>query len=154
MATLFTGLSAGLCFTWANVVTPGIARLNDMAYLQAFRQMNKAILNPPFIVVFFGAIFLIIATTILHWALPSYMVWMLIGALVLYFVGVVLVTIFGNVPLNEMLDKTDLSELSLDGAKSLRDRFEDSWNKLHLVRTVTAIISFSLLLLTCVTKAV
>ncbi|MBD3661527.1 MAG: DUF1772 domain-containing protein, partial [Arenibacter algicola] len=51
---LLTGLSAGLCFTWSNAITPGIGRLNDPGYLMSFQQMNRAIINPLFLLVFFG----------------------------------------------------------------------------------------------------
>ena len=30
LATLLTGLTAGLCFTWNNAVTPGVGQLVDM----------------------------------------------------------------------------------------------------------------------------
>ena len=33
---LLTGLSAGLCFTWSNAITPGIGRLDDVGYLSEF----------------------------------------------------------------------------------------------------------------------
>ena len=46
---LLTGLTAGLCFTWTNAVTPGIGRLDDLGYLQSFQEMNRAIINPLFL---------------------------------------------------------------------------------------------------------
>ena len=55
---LLTGLSAGLCFTWTNTVTTGLAQLDDFGYLSAFQQMNRTILNPTFFVVFFGPVLL------------------------------------------------------------------------------------------------
>ncbi len=149
MATLLTGLSAGLCFTWTNAITPGIGRLGDIGYLQAFQQMNRTILNPKFFVVFFGPFFLLLITTFLYRASTRYIIGMLIAAFVFYFLGVVLVTIFGNVPLNEMLDKTDLSNISVEEVTSLRAKFETTWNNLHLIRTVSAAMAFSLLILTC-----
>ena len=54
LAILFTGISAGLCFTWSNAVSPGIGKLNNLGFLQSFQQMNRTIINPAFIVVFFG----------------------------------------------------------------------------------------------------
>ena len=54
---LLTGLSAGLCFTWTNAITPGIGRLDDLGYLQSFQEMNRAIINPIFLIVFFGPFF-------------------------------------------------------------------------------------------------
>ena len=78
------------------------------------------------------------------------MIWLLIIAMAFYFFGVLLVTIFGNVPLNELLDKTDLSKASLEDLKLLRNRFETKWNRLHLIRTVTSITSFLLLIISLV----
>ena len=54
-ATLLIGLTAGLCFTWGNAVTPGIGQLEDLGYLQAFQKMNRSIENPIFFMVFFGS---------------------------------------------------------------------------------------------------
>ena len=95
LATLLTGLSAGLCFTWSNAVTTGLANLDDLNYLKAFQQMNRTILNPTFFLVFFGPVFL--------GALGVYLVrngnpmtfWLVLTAVLLYFFGVALVTVFG-----------------------------------------------------------
>ena len=74
------------------------------------------------------------------------MIWLLIFAIASYFFGVLLVTVFGNVPLNEILDKTDLGKASFEDLKLLRDRFETKWNRLHLIRTISSVISFLLLI--------
>jgi len=134
-ATLLTGLLAGIFFTWNNAITPGIGRLNDVSYLQAFQHMNRTILNPLFLIVFMGPVLLSPAATYVYRANPAYILWMLIVASVIYFLGVFIVTILGNIPLNEMLDKANLADISLEDAKSLRDKFETKWNNLHLIRT-------------------
>lgn len=139
---LLTGLSAGLCFTWSNAITPGIGKLDDFGYLSAFQQVNRSIINLLFIIVFFGPFFLGIINVYLLKKTSSPMLWLLILGITTYFLGVVLVTIFGNVPLNDILDKTDLGTASLEELKELRDRFENPWNRLHLIRTLSAIISF------------
>jgi uncharacterized membrane protein len=149
---LLTGLSAGLCFTWSNAITPGIGRLDDLGYLSAFQQMNRSIINPLFILVFFGPFFLGLINVYLLKNAPNTMMWLLIIAVVLYFLGVILVTIFGNVPLNEILDKTDIGKASVEDLKQLRDRFEVKWNRLHLIRTISSVISFLLLILTLLVK--
>ena len=149
IATLLTGLSAGLCFTWTNSVTTGLARLTDVGYLEAFQQMNRSILNPLFFLVFFGPVLAILTSAIQHRTYPDQILWMLIIAFAIYFVGVGLVTIFGNVPINEVLDKTDLSSISEVDARSLRAQFENKWIKLHLIRTYASSISFLLLILVC-----
>ena len=144
IATVLTGLSAGLCFTWTNAVTTGIARLTDTAYLQAFQQMNRTIINPTFLLVFFGPVLLIPFTTYKYSADPKLLI-LLTAAAILYVIGVALVTMFGNVPLNEMLDKLVLSTISYEDAKAFRTQFEAKWNSFHLVRTVTSAVSLTLL---------
>jgi len=78
LLVIFTGLSAGLCFTWTNAVTPGIGRLDDLGFLMAFQQMNRAILNPIFFVVFLGPFFLGITNLFLFKNIPSAIWWRLL----------------------------------------------------------------------------
>lgn len=144
---LVMGLSAGLCFTWSNAITPGIGRLDDLGYLQSFQQMNRTIINPLFFAVFFGPFFLNLVSIYLFKGHSSQLLWWLIAAGIIYFLGVLIVTIFGNVPLNEILDKTDLGMASLDELKQLREKFEFRWNRLHSIRTFTSIISFLMLVI-------
>ena len=80
VATLLTGLSAGLCFTWNNAVTTGIGRLSDINYLQAFQQMNRTILNPLFFIVFFGPVLLSLIATYTHRISYTPIFWMLLAA--------------------------------------------------------------------------
>jgi len=150
LTILFTGLSAGLCFTWSNAVTTGIGRLDDLGYLSAFQQMNRTILNPMFFIVFFGPLPLDLVNIYLFKSASSTIIWLLILATVIYFLGVVLITIFGNVPLNEMLDKTNLGSASIEELKSLRDAFENKWNRLHQIRIISSGISFLLLLISLI----
>ena len=133
LLVFLTGLSAGLCFTWTNAITPGIGRLDDMSYLLSFQQMNRTIVNPMFLIAFFGP-----AILGLH------------SLIAIYFEGVVLVTIFGNVPLNNILDATELSTANQVDLKTLRDLFEVKWNHLHLIRTISATVSFALLIISLI----
>lgn len=143
---VLTGLSAGLCFTWSNAITPGIGRLDDLGYLRSFQQMNRTILNSWFFVVFFGPSLIGLISLYLFKGSPATLMWLLILAMATYFFGVALVTIFGNVPLNEMLDKVDLNTASSEELGQLRESFELKWNRLHHIRTISSIISFLLLL--------
>jgi uncharacterized membrane protein len=144
---ILTGLSAGLCFTWSNSITSGLGRLDNLGYLSAFQQINRTILNPTFFIVFFGPFFLSIINIYVFRNAPSNTKGLLIAAAVIYTVGVVVVTIFGNVPLNELVDKTNLTTASAEDLKTLRSNFETKWNQFHTIRTVTAIIAFILLII-------
>ncbi|WP_297707311.1 DUF1772 domain-containing protein, partial [uncultured Eudoraea sp.] len=121
-------------------------------YLRSFQEMNRAIINPTFMIVFFGPVFLHIANIFLFRTSSSTIIWMVLVSSSLYIIGVGLVTIFGNVPLNELLDNTDLAQASLEELQLLRDKFEVKWNRLHLIRTISSILSFLLLLLICLSR--
>ena len=88
LLVLLTGLSAGLCFTWSNAITPGIGRLDDLGYLNAFKQLNRSIINPLFIIVFFGPFFLGLVNIYLFKNESSLMIWLLMIGIAVYFFGV------------------------------------------------------------------
>lgn len=147
ISILFTGLTAGLCFTWSNAITPGIGRLSDFNFLQSFQSMNKVIVNRSFIFVFFSPVILLFVNVFLFKnANQSALVSFIIAA-ILFFVGVTLVTIFKNVPLNEILDNAVLETATKVELAELRKTFEQPWNRWHMLRTVCSFTSFALLLI-------
>lgn len=147
VTTILVGLTAGLCFTWSNAVTPGIGRLDDLAFLQSFQSMNRAIINPIFLFVFFGPFFGHLINIYLNKNSDALSFWMLVCAACFFIFGVVAVTIFKNIPLNEMLDKTMLTTASKEELFELRKKFEHPWNYWHMIRTISSTISFVLLLI-------
>ncbi len=144
---ILTGLTAGLCFTWTNAITPGIGQLDNLGFLQAFQQMNRVIINPAFIIVFFGPFISNTIIVYLKYQTPDKSFWFFVAAASIFILGVVFVTVFKNVPLNEVLDKTDLAAASVEELKVLRQKFENPWRQWHLVRTISSISSFALLLI-------
>lgn len=150
--TLCFGLVAGLCFTWGNAVTPGIGQLDDLNYLHAFQKMNRSIENPLFFTVFIWSFFIGITTIFANRGVSITHFWMITIAVAIYFFGLVSVTIMGNVPLNQILDKTDLLQSSVEELKALREKFENPWNRFHSIRVVSTTISFALLIITGISK--
>jgi len=144
---LLTGLSAGLCFIWANTIVPGIGKLNDLEFLQAFKSINRVIQNPTFFIVFFGPFIIGILNLFLLKNSGISQLYPIYVAVGIYFLGLVLVTIFGNVPLNELLERSQLTTMNIEELKTLRNQFENKWNMLHRIRTIVATISFLLLIL-------
>ncbi len=141
-----TGLTAGLLFTWQNAVTPGIGRLDDLSFLRSFQAMNRAIINGKFLLIFFSpAIVLFVNAYFFRNNDVSF--WFFLTAALVFFFGMALVTIFGNVPLNEILDKTDLETLSKLELETLRQKFEQPWNQWHMVRLISSMVAFVLLLI-------
>lgn len=144
---LFTGLTAGLCFTWSNAVTTGIGRLDDFSFLRSFQAMNRAIINQSFLLVFFSPTVLLFVNAFLFKDASQNTFTSFLVAAILFFIGVSLVTIFKNVPLNELLDQTTLEAATKVELADLRKTFEQPWNRWHMVRTICSFASFALLLM-------
>lgn len=112
-AIISSGLMSGIFFTWTNAIKPGIGKLDNITYLNAFKSMNKVILNPLFFIVFILPIFTIPISTYLSFDYTkNYVFELLLISSIIYFTGVFLVTVLGNISLNELLDRTDLNKLS------------------------------------------
>ncbi|MBY0425991.1 MAG: DUF1772 domain-containing protein, partial [Cytophagales bacterium] len=129
-----------------------IGLLDDVNYLKAFQNMNNTILNPLFYIVIISPLFLSPLSAYLYKSAHYQMLWPLIGASVLYFLGIYVVTVYGNVPLNDQLDALQLSNISLEDAKAFRDKYEAKWNNLHLIRTISSSASFLLLIWACLQR--
>lgn len=145
-AVLLTGLSAGLFFAWSVSVIPGTRRVPDHIYLETMQSINRAILNPAFFLIFFGSLLLMSVSTIQHFQ-AGLTFWVMLAAALTYLVGTFGVTALGNVPLNNSLDVLDLSELGVDLMAATRKAYESKWNRLHLIRTTFAVLSFLISLL-------
>ena len=147
LAILFTGLMAGIFFTWSNAVKPGIGKLSDLEYLKALQSMNRVILNNTFKIIFGGAIITTALWPAFYFNLyPNNVFWIFVLILFIYWIGAFGVTVLGNIPLNELLDKTSLDSISLEEGKTLRTNIELKWNNLNLIRSISSGVSFVLLL--------
>ncbi len=110
-----TSLIAGLFYAYTCSVNLGLGRLSDKEYPTAMQSINKAILNPLFFITFFGTALLLPLSAYLQHSQPTSnrFVFLLIAAIV-YLIGVIAMTIFGNVPLNNSLEAFDLKSASED----------------------------------------
>jgi uncharacterized membrane protein len=150
---LTTSLMAGLFYNWMNTITTGLSRLPDKQYITAMQVLNRTIQNPLFFLSFFGAAILLPVCSYLHYTNPlSARSYLLISATILYLAGVMAVTIFGNIPLNETLDKFEIQNASASEITRQRLAFEAKWNGLNTIRTIFCIISLLLVLFACIYK--
>ena len=148
LTCITTGLMSGLFFSYSTSVNPGLKNISDAAYLASMQSVNRAILNPVFFFAFFGALVLLPLNGYLQYGRPmTVSSSMYFVAAIVYIIGAVGVTILGNIPLNNELDKFNLSNASTDDMHSMRKVFETRWNNLNLVRTFASTISFFLLIL-------
>ncbi len=140
---LFSGLVAGLLYGYACSVNMGLKELPAEGYLKAMQSINTAIQNPYFFLSFMG---LLIMFPLSLWRLytpqPTATFYLFLIAALFYFVGVFGITMFGNIPLNNLVDKFVIATSSPDEIDKMRLIFEKSWNRFHLVRTISSILSF------------
>ena len=143
VATICVGLMSGLFYSYSCSVMPGLNRLDDYQYISAMQSINRAIQNPLFFIVFFGVLVTLPIATYLKYAQPiSAAFWFLLAATVIYFTGSFLVTAIGNIPLNNSLDKFDITVATKESISDQRQLFETKWNNLNLIRTVCSLLAF------------
>lgn len=153
VSVLLTGLSAGLFYGYDCSVIKGLGNLSDDLYLKSFQSINRAILNPFFFISFMGSLIVLpFATWMSYKSDLMYGFYFLLSATLFYAIGVFAVTIFGNVPLNNMLDRADLSSPAAD-LKTIRQQFETNWNRLHHIRTYANMLAFLCCILSLIKKA-
>jgi uncharacterized membrane protein len=114
-AAIGCGLIAGVFFAFSTFVMPALARLQPSQGITAMQSINITAINPLFMLALFGtaiACLFIVISALLHWH-QSGTIYLSIGSL-LYLVGTILVTMLGNVPLNNALAKVEPD--SIEGA--------------------------------------
>lgn len=146
ITTLFNALSAGFFFAWSVSVILGTKKIGDFTYLDVMQKINREILNPLFYVVFFGSLITLVVTAIIHNDNKT-VFWLITAAITIHFFGVFCITAFGNIPLNNTLDKLDILHTTTEELKNFRTNYETRWNNYHNIRTLSNMIAFILLLI-------
>jgi len=138
MAALGAGLIAGTFFAFSTFVMKALARLAPAQGIAAMQSINIVVLNPLFLGIFMGTAFLSLALIgIAGWFWMRDSLWLVAGGL-FYLLGCFLVTITGNVPLNNAL--APLPAASPEAA-SLWRHYLDRWVFLNHVRTLGSLAS-------------
>ena len=76
--------------------------------------------------------------------------WFLLAATIIYLTGVLGVTIFGNIPLNENLASFHLQTALPETIALQRAKFEIPWNNLNTIRTISSLLAIVLVIIGCV----
>lgn len=152
-ATFLCSLIAGFLFAFAVVAMPGINRLDDGAFIRAFQVMDRVIQNnqPLFILVWVGSVAALVSAAALGMVqLDGADRLLLIGAAVVYLVGVQAPTAAVNVPLNNALQEVEVDASRPALLAEARATFETRWNRWNRLRTLlsggTALLLMVLLL--------
>jgi uncharacterized membrane protein len=144
-ATLTMGLMAGVFAIFSNAIMPGLHKTDDRTFVAAFQSIDRAIINPAFMVTFLSPLALSALATLLHLTdegrplLP----WIVV-AFVLYLL-VFVITIRVNVPRNnEIKAAGDVDRLT--DPHTVRERFDEArWVRWNHARAFASIVAFGLL---------
>jgi uncharacterized membrane protein len=141
-ATITVGLVAGAFVLYAHTVMPGLAKTDDRTFVGAFQALDRAIINPWFMVFgFMGAPVLTAISAVLFLGDSGFV--LVAGAFVLYVVTVA-VTVGINVPKNDALKAAgNPDEIDVAAARSAFD--EESWVQWNRLRVITTTGAFGLL---------
>ena len=150
VSTLLCALVTGFIFTYAVVVMPGFAKLDDRDFIRAFQVTDGVIQNnqPLFMLAWIGSIVSIVATMILGFIeLHGIVRWTVITIGFVYLIGVQRITIRIHLPLNNRLQRLEIDEMDSETLSKERNKFETRWNHFNNIRTLIAFaVSFSLML--------
>lgn len=142
-SALGCGLMAGVFFAFSSFVMSALGRLQPVQGMAAMQSINIMVINPSFMMVFLGtavACIVLAIFSLLKWNQPD-TPYLLLGSL-LYIIGTFLVTIVGNVPLNNVLAnaKPDSPE-----AATLWSKYLTNWTLWNHLRTAAALAAAALL---------
>jgi uncharacterized membrane protein len=144
-SALGCGLIAGVFFAFSTFVMKALAQQLPAQGIAAMQAINITVINPWFITAFLGTAvtcFLLAISSLLKWHQPG-AISLLVGSS-LYLIGTFLVTMLGNVPLNNALAiaKPD----SPEGA-TLWAKYLTNWTLWNHVRTIAALAAATVLTL-------
>jgi uncharacterized membrane protein len=152
LATLTTGLIAGVFYAYAVSVNLGLAAQPDPLYVAAMQAINERIQNPTFFASFFGAALFLLTALAAHYRRPrSVRFWLVALACALYIGGGFLLTVFVNVPMNEELARVAAGGSAGELARA-RAGYEGPWDFWNGVRTVFSFLAFLALICACLLR--
>ena len=142
LCALGSGAIGGVFFAFSNFVMPALARLAPGEGIRAMQAINVTVLNRLFLGTFMGTGLLSLAAIVvalLSWNGNASLCAVLAGAA--YVLGSILVTMRGNVPLNNALMR--VTQADALGDATWRGYVRD-WTKWNTVRTIACFIAMAL----------
>ena len=148
-----TGLFAGLLYAFNVAIVPALRSIKGTQHIAAMQAINVKIKNPVFFLSFFGPTILLPLAAYLHRGTAEFP--LLVAAALLHIIGGNGVTIAGNIPLNDRLDKIDANHLSEAEADQISREFQGAgspWMRFHNVRTIAVTAATALVFIVCLSK--
>lgn len=130
-ATVGSGTVGGVFGAFSGFVLPALGRLDPPAATAAMQAVDVAAVRPPLMTALFGTAALAVAAPVAAARQGAAGTGLLLAAGALYLVGVVGVTVAGNVPLNDALARTDAAAAT----RASWTAWSRAWARRNHVRT-------------------
>ena len=138
-ALLGSALIGGVFFAFSSFVMKALARVPSSEGIAAMQSINVVVINPSFLGAFMGTALLSVAVVVLALVSRSHPSMMFfIGGATFYLLGTFLVTMFGNVPLNDQLAAVSATD---PDSMNLWTHYLEQWTMWNHVRTVAAMVA-------------
>ena len=144
---LLLSVITGVFVDFSITIVPSLREMQPKEHILAMQIINRKIINLPFITSFMGLAVLLPITTYLHRDTVQFP--FLIVASALYIIGNIIITIGGNIPLNDQLDTVVSETLTETEAEQIRSDYHgigSRWMRLHNFRTLIVITTTVLIL--------
>lgn len=138
-ALLGSAAAGGVFFAFSSFVMRGLTDAGSTNAVPAMQQINVAAVRPPLMILLFGTLVVMGAAVVVQsrdtgWSAPA------VIAFGVYLVGVVGVTAFGNVPLNN-----ELAAFQAGSSVDAWAAYAPGWTWLNHARTIASLASAGLL---------
>lgn len=139
MALLGSALVGGVFFAFSSFIMKALADVPSAEGIGAMQSINVVVINPSFLGAFFGTAVLSLVAgglALADWGRPSASFFL--GGALFYLVGTILVTMLGNVPLNNRLAAMSATD---PGAREVWEHYLGRWTMWNHVRTAAATVA-------------
>jgi uncharacterized membrane protein len=146
VATMTTGLTAGVFVDWSNTIMPGLGDVDDRTFVTAFRALDAAITNPLFLgVQVMGALLFTALAVALHLRAGQRSVLVWVGAALACYLVALMITFGVHEPLNEKLRLAGEPDSDAAFAAARAQLDEAMWTAWNTVRAIASTIAFGCL---------
>jgi len=149
---LFLGLSSalvgGVFQAFSDFVMRGLIAASPKSGAQSMQMLNRTVFRSVFLVMLIGlAPVSFVVAVYAYFALDALVAYWLVAAAAIYIITVFMVTVVGNVPMNNRLDA-----LELDSAEAMAfwQHYSVRWTQWNHIRTLGAILAAICFLMTSV----
>lgn len=143
-ATISAGSMAGIYFAFSFFVMQALDAAGQQTGMAAMQSINRVIVKSPFLPLFFAsslACLLLVIGGAMQWGTAG--AWQMVGGGALYLVGMLIVTMIGNVPLNNALEAVDAHG---PAGEAMWRRYLQRWLPWNHVRTLSCTGALALLI--------